>query len=301
MRCVLGSFSFEFGTTKMCTLENIKLGSAAIFTIRLILGFTLMVIGGIFANTSAIVQAYGVYFIEAGVGVIMLGFTTLLFAYPMLFAIRRHNRFVLLACIVIDIIIFTQEISVGLNTYEPTIPIFSSDLINDCSLNSPLKYTPEECLVYWRSSRTAGFRIVWASLFTKVTKEDQFQVLSTFETTYGCCGFAAPMSCKNDSRPWPQDRPIDDMHTRYQKQRLSCGNMPGFYEKQVNCLDYYDENSLPPIIGGCQYDMGAGSCRNQEVTTFSKGCALAVEEYVASQVQPLSVLLIILSFVTFLW
>jgi hypothetical protein len=285
----------------MCTLENIKLGSAAIFTIRIILGLTLMIVGGIFANTPEIVQAYGVYFIEAGAGVVMLGFTTLVFAYPMLFGIRKHNRFVLLSCVVIDMIIFTQEITIGLNTYEPTIPIFSSDLMSDCAQNTPSKYSNEQCLVYWRSDRTAGFRIVWASLFTDVNNEDNFQILSNFETTSGCCGFASPMTCQNDTRSWPSDRPIDDMHTRYQKQRLSCGNMPGFYEKQVNCLDYYDENSLPPIIGGCRYDMGAGNCRNQDVSSFTKGCALAVEEYVASQVQPLSVLLMIMSVITFLW
>jgi hypothetical protein len=285
----------------MCTLENIKLGSVAIFTIRIILGFTLMVIGGIFADTDSIVQAYGIYFIEAGSGVVMLGLTTLIFAYPMLFAIRRHNRFVLLSCIVIDLIIFSQEIDIGLKTYEPTIPIFSSALISDCSQNTPNKFTSEECLTYWRDDRTAGFRIVWASLFTTVNNEDSFQILSGFETTGGCCGFGRPMVCQNDSRSFPSGHPIDSMHTRYQKQRVSCGNMPGFYEKQVNCLDYYDENSLPPIIGGCRYDMGAGSCRRDDVTTYTKGCAEGVEKYVAGQVQPLSLVLIMMSFITFLW
>jgi hypothetical protein len=285
----------------MCTLENIKLGSAAIFTIRLILGFILMVVGGIFADTDSIVQAYGIYFIEAGSGVVMLGLTTLIFAYPMLFAIRRHNRFVLLSCIIIDLIIFSQEISIGLKTLEPTISIFSPTLMKDCAQHTPLKYTEEECLVYWRSDRTAGFRIVWASLFTTVNDQDSFQVLSTFETTGGCCGFGRPMVCQNDSRSFPADHPIDMMHTRYQKQRVSCGNMPGFYEKQVNCLDYYDENSLPPIVGGCRYDMGAGTCRTDDVTGYTTGCALGVEEYVAGQVQPLSLVLIMMSAITFLW
>lgn len=285
----------------MCTLENIKLGSVAILTIRVILGIALMIIGGLLANTPEIIQGYGLYFIEAGAGVVMLGFTTLLFAYPMLFAIRKHNRFVLLACCVIDIIIFTQEIMIGLKTYEPTISIFPSELMDDCTQNTPLVYSHEECLVYWRSDRTAGFRIVWSSLFTEVNDQENFHVLSTFERENGCCGFASPMSCESDDRPWPSEHPIDAMRTRFQKQRLSCGNMPGFYEQQKNCLDFFDENSLPPIVGGCRYDMGAGSCRTAEVTTFSKGCALAVEEYLASVVQPMSVFLIILSSITFLW
>lgn len=285
----------------MCTLENIKLGSVAIFTIRLILGLFLMIVGGIFADTSAIVQAYGVYFIEAGAGVVMMGLTILIFAYPMLFAIRRHNRFVLLMCIIIDMIIFSQQISVGLKCYAPTIPKFPSDLVDDCAQNLPTKYSTDECLAYWRDERTAGFRIVWASLFTTVRNEDSFQTLSDFETQNGCCGFGPPMACQNDSRPFPSNRPIDEMHTRYQKQRVTCGNMPGFYTKQVNCLDYYDENSLPPIIGGCRYDMGASNCRREDVTQFSKGCALAVENYIVAQVRPLSILLIGMSAITFLW
>ena len=285
----------------MCTLDNIKLGSAAIFTLRIILSFFLMIVGGVFANTPSIIQAYGIYYIQAGAGIIMMGFTTLLFAYPMLFAIRRHNRFVLMMCILIDIIMFSQEISVGFDCYTPTISKFSSSLESDCALNTPQIYTNEECLVYWRDDSTAGFRIVWASLFTKVTTQNSFQVLSNFENQNGCCGFGPPMACQNDTRPYPSNRPIGQMRTRFQKHRITCGNMPGYYPTQVNCLDYYDENSLPPIIGGCRYDMGASTCRTQDVTPYTKGCAQAVETYVALQVRPLALMLVGLSSITFLW
>lgn len=147
----------------MCTIETIRLSMSAILTLKVIIAIFILVAGFIFSTTDVIVKAYGEYFIEAGVGVVMIGLTSLGLSYPMHFAIKRHNRFVLLVVFVIETVLLSQVIMVGLNTYTPTIPIFPTDLMADCSRHAPQVYTIEECNLYLYSDRYRVFKIfVWA-------------------------------------------------------------------------------------------------------------------------------------------
>lgn len=284
----------------MCTLDNIKLAVVAVVAVRVIMGLLLLIIGGIYGTNPAIVQGYGSVMVEYGAGIAMLGVTALLTTYPMFFAIKRHNRFVLLVVIILDLIILTQQISVGLNCVALTVQEFSTGLQEDCLKHKPAFYSPEECQVYWRSTRTAGFRVVWAAYFTNVNDPVNYQVLSDFEQQNGCCGFGPPMSCQNDTRPFPSQYPIDSLRTSFQKQRVVCGEVSGYYRSQVNCLDYSDPNSIPPVVGGCQYDMGASTCRKEDVSDSTRGCALAVEVYLADLVGPTSIMTIGSSIITLL-
>jgi hypothetical protein len=126
---------------------------SAILTVKVIVAIFIMVAGFIFSTTDVIVKAYGEYFIEAGVGIVMMGLTSLALSYPLHFAIKRHNRFVLLVVFFIETILLSQIIMVGLNTYTPTLPIFSSALMADCSRHVPEIYTTDECNEYLYSDR----------------------------------------------------------------------------------------------------------------------------------------------------
>eukprot|EP00602_Paraphysomonas_sp_CaronLab_P009185 CAMPEP_0185032574 /NCGR_PEP_ID=MMETSP1103-20130426/20746_1 /TAXON_ID=36769 /ORGANISM="Paraphysomonas bandaiensis, Strain Caron Lab Isolate" /LENGTH=366 /DNA_ID=CAMNT_0027568523 /DNA_START=222 /DNA_END=1322 /DNA_ORIENTATION=+ len=230
----------------------------------------------------------------------MMGFTILLISYPMMFAVKRHNRFVLLLCFVIESVVFAQLVSVGLNCYTPTVPIFPAAMKEDCASNIPKDHTEEECAVYWESDRTAGFRLVWSAMFTKIGNEDFYQIMSTLEDDNLCCGFGPPLRCVNDTRPYPSDRPVDGLRSRMQDNRLICGQVDGYYRHQKNCIDFFDENTVPKILGGCEYDLGAGSCLDFEVIGDSIGCAAYVEEYVASQVLSNALVVMGSSFIVFL-
>lgn len=137
----------------MCTLETIRLSMSAILTLKVIIAIFILVVGFIFCTTDVIIKAYGEYFIEAGAGIVMIGFTSLGLCYPMHFAIKRHNRFVLLVIFVLETVLLSQVIMVGLNTYTPTVPIFSTELMSDCSRHSPEIYSVEECNYYLYSDR----------------------------------------------------------------------------------------------------------------------------------------------------
>lgn len=285
----------------MCTIDTIRLSVIAVVAVRILVGLYLMVVGGLFATTDVIIQGYGVYFIEAGAGITMMGFSILVISYPMSFAVKRHNRFVLLACFVVESIIFAQLISVGLNCYNPTIPTFDPKLMKDCSQSVPSIFSEEECNKYFEDDRTAGFRVVWSALFRKVNDENVYQVMTDLEDGNLCCGFGPPLRCRNDSRPFPPQFPTDKMHTRMQKQRLYCGQVDGYYRQQKNCYDYFDENSIPKILGGCEYDLGAGTCLDFNVVDKVSGCAPVVEQYVAEQVQTNATIVLGSSFIIFLW
>lgn len=126
---------------------------SAVIVLKVIFAIVLIVVGFIFSTTDVIVKAYGEYFIEAGAGIVMLGLTSLALSYPMHFAIKRHNRFVLLMLFILESVLLSQVVTVGLNTYEPTVPLFSSGLMADCSRHVPLIYTTEECNDYLYSDR----------------------------------------------------------------------------------------------------------------------------------------------------
>ena len=138
---------------KMCTIETIRLSMAAVLTLKVITAIFLLVAGFIFSTTDTIVKAYGEYFVEAGAGIVMMGLSSLAISYPFHFAIKRHNRFVLLVLFVIETVLLSQVITVGLTTYESTIPVFPSDLMADCSRHSPESYTLDECNRYLYSDR----------------------------------------------------------------------------------------------------------------------------------------------------
>jgi hypothetical protein len=49
---------------------------------------------------------------------------------------------------------------------------------------------------------------------------------------------------------------LDELTPEFLERRVSCGDMPGYYPSTDICLDYYDASVIPPIVGGCKWDLG---------------------------------------------
>ena len=149
--------------------------------------------------------------------------------------------------------------------------------------------------------RVSGFRLVWASFFTYVNDEDNYQLMTQIEDEGICCGFGPPLRCFNDSRPFPSDRPVDGVRSDLAGQRWRCGLIEFYYPKQDNCEDYADPNVLPRVLGGCEKDMAAGNCVEDALADSTKGCSEAIETYVASLVESPAIIFMGTSFMNILW
>jgi hypothetical protein len=185
-------------------------------------------------------------------------------------------------------ILMIVVLTTGIRCYNSTLPEFPEPLRASCLRHSPLLgLTPNDCASYYRSTKTAGIRLAWASLFSLSDDPVQYQVLSTIQDDNLCCGFGPPLRCTNDTRPFPSDRPTENVDSLYARQRTVCGNYVDYYPRQENCLHYFDPNVIPKIVGGCEYDMALGECVNDDskvLNTF--GCADKFETYIATLVSP---------------
>jgi hypothetical protein len=280
----------------MCTIDNIKRAVVVVNSIKLIMALFVVIIGGIFAANDTIHKSYGIFFMGTGTGILFLGLFSAAVVYPLHYSIKRHNKFVMICCFFVDTLVLTQVIYLGKTCYDPTIPIYSGGLEADCLRHSPLIYTEEECLEYLNSDRTSGFRLAWAAIFNRIGNPDYFQLLTSFEDENLCCGFGPPLVCRPDDRPFPSDRPTDGVMGYMTDHRTVCGPIENYYRQQGNCLDYFNVEVLPPIVGGCIYDMGGGTCLEDDLTDASKGCADVFEAYVKGLVKPFAVMLMGSSF-----
>jgi hypothetical protein len=189
-------------------------------------------------------------------------------------------------------LLMTQAITVGMKTYSYTVKQYSSDFQNDCLQNKPDGHTNAECQDFLRSDKATGTRLAWASFFSLSADPKYFQYISTIQDDNLCCGFGPPLRCYNDTRGLPLNRPIENLDGLYKRRRVTCGETPRYFPEQDNCLHYFDKNSVPPVIGGCQYDMALGNCVDNDAAIFnSYGCASYMEDFVATFVGPQALLL----------
>jgi hypothetical protein len=270
----------------MCGVENIKLFDLIIGPLKLIVALYIMFVGAVLCDTVELHQAYGVYFIEAGAGLIMLALISGGIIVPAFaFGIKRHNRFIILCCFVLDTIVMSCLLHLGSTMGSYLVPEFDKDLQNACLTRLPTA-DYADCRKFLTSDRTSGFRLVWAGIFTEMDDEMQYQVLKTIQDSTGCCGFYPPMQCDPITKGFPNDRPTDGIMSSLTEQRMSCGPEDGYYPVQDNCEHVYDTDTLPHIIGGCRFDLAIGSqCIDTVPTDIDLGCISGVEDYIASLIE----------------
>lgn len=283
----------------MCHIPSIRLFVMVLSWMKAIFAIYIFGIGCYFASSTPIQQAYGTSFLGYGFGFIILSMMSGFVVVPHYYAVKKHNRFLLVLCFLIDMLCFILLITTGNTVRLYTLPLFTKSFQMDCLLNQPVDHTQADCLPFFRSDRTAGFRLFWEGYYTKKSNVLNYQILSTIEGDI-CCGFFAPMKCVVDSQSFPTKFSQTGISKSFLSQRVECGNMPGYYPQQDICLVYYDQAAVPPIVGGCNYDLGLSYCLNQVVQSSSMGCASTVEDYVAALVGPHSIVIIVLSAFNFL-
>jgi hypothetical protein len=108
------------------------------------------------------------------------------------------------------------------------------------------------------------------------------------------------MKCVPNTEPFPSKFSLSGIDPVLLEQRVSCGAYPGYYPQDQYCTTYYDQARIPPIIGGCNYDLGVNFCTQQEIRSYSSGCASVTEDYVGELIKPMGTMVIGLSMLNFL-
>ncbi len=274
----------------MCTLSSIKLLVMVMSWFKLIITVYVFYVGIYFAGSTDLQQAFGVEFQSYGLSLIFLALLSGIIILPHKFGVDRHNRFIMVVTFVFDTIVFAELISFGLTVQSYTYPKFDKFLQLDCLRNTPKWHTYEECLPFYNSDRTAGFRLMWEGYFSDKSDKTKFQVLSTIQGGL-CCGFFSPFKCQPNTSKFPKNRLTKGVSSAFLKGRVTCGDFPDYYPRQSNCISYEDYSANPPLIGGCYYDLGVSFCLDVAIGESSTGCASAVEDYVVSLIAPHAVML----------
>ena len=273
----------------MCTVINLRLLNNPIIFLKVLFSLYVSIIGITFASTDFLSKAFGSYFISAGVGAFFVGIFSGINVIPQSFGVKRHNKFVLLVCFLVDLLMMCILINTGMNCLTLTTLEFSPTMEADCVRINPAYTTPDECRTYFRADKTAGIRLAWASFYTLQGNPIYYQYLSSIQDLNLCCGFGPPLNCINDTRSFPADRPLGHVAAQFVKHRTVCGDIQysdvKYYPQQKNCIDFYDRYSSPPILGGCSYDMGVGACVSENPKVYNVvGCADKMEAWLISQV-----------------
>lgn len=269
----------------MCSIPTVRLIVMMFSWVKAAFMIYIFGIGCFFASSLDLQHGYGVEFVSYGLSLVFLGLLSLGMIYPLKYGVDRHNRFLLVMVFIFETIVFAELINFAIIIQSYTIPQFSKSFQMDCLRNQPLLYTTEECQAYYRSDRTAGFRLVWQYYFSTKDNRKSYQILSTLQET-ACCGFFQPFQCQEITSKYPKNLGTKGIDSSFLKQRVSCGPYENYYPEQDNCIDYYDFAASPPIVGGCRYDLGVGFCLNQNVEGEMFGCASATEDLVATFVVP---------------
>lgn len=269
----------------MCSIPTVRLIVMMFSWVKAAFMLYIFGIGCFFASSLDLQHGYGVEYISYGLSLVFLAILSLSMIYPLKYGVDRHNRFLLVMVFVFETIVFAELINFGVTIQSYTIPQFSKSLQLDCLRNNPIVYTTEECDIFYRADRTAGFRLVWQYYFSTKDERKSYQILSTLQES-GCCGFFPPFHCKEIESGYPKSLGTTGIDKKFLKQRVSCGAYENYYPEQNNCIDYYDFAASPPIVGGCEYDLGVGFCLTQDVDGATAGCASATEDYVSTFVIP---------------
>jgi hypothetical protein len=251
-------------------------------------------IGCYVATSTDLKQAFGLEFVQYGLSLIFLALLSGGMIYPMKYGVDRHNRFLLMMVFIFETIVFAEMINYGVLLQSYTVPEFSKTMQLDCLRNNPIIFTREQCMPFYESDRTAGFRLVWQYYFSNKSDKTKYQALAELQKI-SCCGFFSPFNCVQNDDKYPSDKDVAGIDSKFLSRRVTCSRFEGYYLEQDNCINYYDLSTDPPTIGGCRYDLGVGLCLELDISGSTTGCASATEDFVSSLIAPHAPMLLVCS------
>ena len=226
----------------MCNLESLLPTVIVLGLCKISAGLYVLVSGALLVESLPVQMAYSINFIDIGGSLIALGLFSMLVSVTFIYAVKKHNRFILFVVFCLDSIFLGQMINLGVRILRYTKVKFPKDLQEDCVRSVPTVFTNEDCQPFREDDRTAGFRLIWIYLFSVRDDPTQFQIMATIERDNECCGFFSPMitdipttGCKSIDLPLPDGHRIEDLPSKWVQSKLACGAYPGFYTQQVDC------------------------------------------------------------------
>ena len=272
----------------MCSILLMRTFGRLIVLMRYVVSLYFMGSGYNFMSNPQLLRAYGSGFGFTGFILLLFGLFTLLVSFPWSYAVRRHNRFLLLVLFFADvgITVVLFGVASGLKTYGT--PLFDKSLQRDCLKQKPDYHTPNQCADFYNSDRTAGYRLFWEGFFSDRSAQNVALASVLIEGPGQCCGFFGPLNCVPNTKPFPSYLEPYGIETDLMSQRVMCGPVSPYYPATDTCVSYSNILVNPPIVGGCYYDMGLGPCVNNVPERYSIGCASMIEDYLSQQVLPQS-------------
>ena len=263
-------------------LDSLRTGMVIVGGLKAAM-FLYVFAAGVYLSTDTVVgNGFGRNFVSGAILASVIAVAAIAVTVLQYFGVKLHNRFLLFLGYSADTLLVVFLLSNSSLLLGFTSPQFSKDLQLGCLRHTP-SLPPSACSPFFDAARTAGFRLVWETYFSLASGDAlQFAAITSLEN--GCCGFFAPMACTVNNASFPSEFGTKDIDRYLLRQRVICGNKPGYYPNTSSCTDYFDATSTPPIVGGCHYDMGLGQCLSETVTASSLGCASRVEDFMIGRV-----------------
>jgi hypothetical protein len=260
----------------MCRMSSIKMMVMVLAYVKVLFGIILFFVGTFLSSDINVLEAFSYDFSTYGSVVSFMAFLSIAVVMPHRWSTQKHNRFVIFCSWCIDTIVFSVLVYMGYTITSYTYPLFPKDMQLDCLSNTPVAYEESDCNEYFDSDRVSGMRLYWLYYFSTALEDTvSYQALTSIEQEI-CCGFFAPMQCREQPIPFPIDRPLDGIESSYISSRVSCGPVENFYPLTSVCSTFADITL--GIVGGCNYDYGIGYCLDREIKEESLGCASDVED-----------------------
>lgn len=282
----------------MCQISSIRLQVVLFIWLKLVVGIYVFSVGVYFATSTDLQHAFGLEYVSHGLSLIFLALLSIFLILPQKYAVNKHNRALLAFAFVFDTIVFAELINYGVLIGSYTFSEFEKDLQLDCLRYRPQIYSDKDCKAFFESDRTAGIRLMWASYFSDKANRYSFLRLFQIQENGNCCGFFRPFDCIENKDGYPSDKLQQGITGSLLKARVSCGDYDNYYPKQSNCVDFFDFAAEPPIVGGCEYDLGVGSCLDEDIQGSFLGCASHAEDYVVGLITAHSSMMFVCSLVS---
>jgi hypothetical protein len=133
----------------MCTLKSIRIEVMLFVYGKACVSLYLFYAGCFLASSVQLHQGYGSAFKGYGAGLIILGMMSGFAAVPFRWSVDKHNRFVLVVCFCVDLLVMSLLLLVSSEITSHTVSTFSKALQLDCLSAVPQVRIALPCRLQW--------------------------------------------------------------------------------------------------------------------------------------------------------
>jgi hypothetical protein len=310
----------------MCTPTNLRLIFMALTLLKGCQMIFMFSFGLIVALDIKLHQAFGTHIEATGIGVALMGVYGSINMSIGLKGSFLHNKFLLLVHLILDVIALFIQVGLAYQLIVVTFPEFDEYTRNTCAQSNPEPLDAvEDCIPYLQSERVSGFQIVWRSYYYESGQDaTYYQKIIDLQRNGQCCGFGPPKRCiQYEADMYPDVFPHknkfdgfykletgspDDGWEAYVANRQLCDYLgkgldnDNWYPKYPlvadttseaeECYQVIDVLEVPPVYGGCLYEMPLGTCKDVRELNVYSGCVANMENALSSELAPPAVVVL---------